>query len=209
MEPETYERVCRVCGRVFLASHGSMRLCGEACRRERNRYHLAKCLATLRPGPARKQCVICGTAFLAGKTEARPRQSKTCSAKCQVALVARHAAQRWLKTKAGRTRICVECGAPFRATDRPQLKTCSESCAQHRRRDQIWRHQQVQKHNGQRAMYEARRRASGYMKQYKRQWRIRCAEDQLQSEFAVLKLTLATVPDSWKGDLHGDRSGTS
>jgi hypothetical protein len=148
--------------------------------------------------------VICGKVFLAGKTADRLRQCKTCSVECQRALTARHASQQWEMVKASRMRTCPQCGDVFRAADRPRKKTCSPRCAQHRRREQEWRHRQVQKANGQKAMCDARRRASGYMKRYKRQWRRRRAEEAAGLELLVLTTAALSAPRNAKGESDGN-----
>lgn len=203
MEPRTYNRTCRTCNRQFVAIHGAQRLCSATCRRERGRFHLVRCLANLTPGSARKTCVVCHAAFLAGKTEVRPRQSKTCSSACQHALNAQQAARQWLAIKACRTRTCVECGTAFRVIDRPRKRTCSERCQKSRRQDSHWRTRQRRIASGKYAADEARRRASGYMKRYKRQWRRRRAEEHAQLELIMLTAAIGTSSPKSKGGRNG------
>lgn len=209
MKQPFYSRICRVCGRQFRATHWAHRLCSEACRYERDRFQHAQCMATLTPGPLRKTCVICHADFLAGKDEARPRRSTTCSQDCQRAFRARRAAEYGLKIKTGRTRICVECGATYLVSQRPRKKTCSERCAQHRRREQNWRCRQTRKAKGLLAVESARRTASGYMKRYKRQWRRRRAEERARMEMLLLTTAVTKEILNQKGNTCGNQNQES
>ena len=53
------------------------------------------------------------------------------------------------------------------------------------------------------AAAEARRRASGYMKRYKRQWRRRRAEERAQMELIMLTMAAGRLSPNAKGDSHG------
>jgi hypothetical protein len=112
-------------------------------------------------------------------------------------------AQRYTRLHAQLQRRCVQCGEFFLAIDRPRRKTCSDRCAQHRRREQEWRHRQAQKAKGQAAMYDAGRRTSGYMKLYKRRWRRRRAEERAQMELILLTTAAGISSPHLKGDPHG------
>lgn len=202
-EPLMATRTCVVCGRVFDASHGAQRVCGPECRRERSRFHQQRFKVNVTPGPVRKRCLICGAEFTAGKAESRPRKSKTCSRRCQAALQVQSTMKGYYERRPHLQRRCVECGNPFYAILRPRKRTCSDRCQLHRQRDSDWRHRQKQIASGQTAAADARRRASGYMKRYKRQWRRRRAEERAQMELIMLTAAIGTSSPNLKGDPHG------
>jgi hypothetical protein len=180
-----YKRICLVCGKTFIGTHGPERMCGDECRAQRKRFK-NKGRKRWKPTTTRKTCVICKRQFSCGHGQPRRLKSITCSPECSVrnkwmVVQSREKAARALKMVP-----CKACGKLFHPSTVGWKDTCSEQCENHHRRNAESRRREARRANGTAQASEARRRASGYMKNYKRAWRRRRAESEARLELMLI-----------------------
>jgi hypothetical protein len=141
---------------------------------------------------AQKKCIVCGAAFFTGVAFSpmlpgrRHPKSKTCSEACTIKWKWMIGCRKRKTANAQKRYRCVACGKTYKAAKRRWKVTCSEQCENYHRRDVKYKNRERQRAKGNAQAFEARRRASGYMKNYKRAWRRRRAEAEARLELMLI-----------------------
>lgn len=120
-------RICIVCGKSFIPSHGRTSMCSEACREKHKSQYMKKYLPknskpqVVSP-PITKVCPVCNKTFI------RPKKGLQifCSKKCQrsAARIRNGVMPRGTKYK----KTCKFCGAEFTTEERQQM-FCNKVCS--------------------------------------------------------------------------------